>query len=71
MLEELGIAGLIGLFLLIIIFTILIPIVATLIVGVAIANMLGFTGITWWAFMIVFYLIVASLMSLGASKVKR
>ena len=49
-LEELGIVG-------IIILILLIPFLVTIIVGIAIANMLGFTGITWWAFVILFYLI--------------
>ena len=53
-LEELGIVG-------IIILILLIPFLVTIIVGIAIANMLGFTGITWWAFVILFYLIIGAI----------
>lgn len=56
-LEELGVIGLIILLILII----LVPLIVTVIVGVAFANMLGFTGITWWAFVILFYLIVSAI----------
>ena len=41
---------------------ILIPLIATIILGVWLANYLGLTGIIWWAFLIVFYCIVSGLM---------
>lgn len=55
---ELGTIGLIGLIILII----LLPIILTIIVGIGFANMLGFTGIFWWAFVILFYLVVSAIL---------
>jgi len=46
----------------IIIFLLLLPFIVTLIVGVAFANMLGFTGLTWWAFVILFYLVISGIL---------
>lgn len=45
------------------IFIILIPIMATIILGMYIANAFHLTGIVWWAFMIIFYLVVAKILS--------
>lgn len=55
--------GLVGIimFALLIIF---IPMIATIVLGVAIANMLGFTGIVWWSFLIVFYLVIMGIIGL-------
>lgn len=64
-LEDFGMVAGIGLLVGIIIFVLLIPAIATIILGVAAANALGLTGIVWWAFLIVFFLICSSLMSLG------
>lgn len=58
MLEELGIIGIIGLIILII----LLPLIITIIVGIAFANLLGFTGLYWWCFVILFYLIVTAIL---------
>ena len=55
--------GIIGIVLLILICIILLPIVLTLIVGIGFANMFGFTGIYWWAFVILFYLIICAILS--------
>ena len=55
-LETLGVIGL----LIVVLIIVLIPFIVTVIVGVAFANMLGFTGITWWAFVILFYLIIGA-----------
>lgn len=58
--------GLIG-FILLILLILLLPLIATIIVGVALANILGFTGITWWAFVILFYFVIGAILgSLGA-----
>lgn len=59
MLEEIGIITLITFIILII----LIPLIATIIIGITIANYLGLTGIVWWAFIILFYLIVSAILS--------
>ena len=60
---DLGIIGII----LLIILIICLPIILTIIVGIAFANMFGFTGLSWWAFVILFYLIIMSIFgALGA-----
>ena len=60
MLEEIFSMGIIILILLIF----LIPFVCTIILGVAFANMLGLSGIIWWAFLIIFYLIIMGILGL-------
>lgn len=58
--------GVIGIIILILI-AILLPFVLTIIVGIAFANMFGFTGIYWWAFVILFYIIICAILgTLGA-----
>jgi len=52
--------GVIGVIILIVIL-ILLPFIATIIVGAAIANILGFTGVVWWCFMIIFYLVTTAI----------
>lgn len=59
MFKELGIIG-------IIIFLIcigLVSFIATILVGAALATKLGFTGIVWWAFVFVFYLVIATILN--------
>lgn len=59
--------GLIGICAFIVLCIILLPVVLTVLVGVAFANHLGFTGIYWWAFVILFYLIIGAIFgALGA-----
>lgn len=60
MLEEIGIMG----FILLVLIIILIPFICTIILGVAFANMLGLNGIVWWAFLIIFYLIIMGILGL-------
>lgn len=60
MLKEIGAMG----FILLILIIILIPFLCTIVLGVAFANMLGLTGITWWAFIIVFYLVIMGILGL-------
>lgn len=55
--------GVVGLFLFIIL-VLLIPFVATIIVGIGLANLLGFTGIFWWAFVILFYIIITAMLAM-------
>lgn len=57
-LSELGAIGLIVLIILIL----LLPLIITVLVGIAFANYLGFTGIYWWSFVILFYLIVGAIL---------
>lgn len=59
MLKELGIMGLFG----VIIFLILLPLIVTVVIGIAFANKLGFNGLTWWCFVILFYLVVTACLS--------
>lgn len=53
--------GVLGVILLILIL-IFLPLIVTVIVGVALANFLGFTGIVWWAFIILFYLVITGIL---------
>ena len=63
LLEAFGIVGIIVLLILII----LIPFVLTIIVGIGFANLLGFTGIYWWAFVILFYIVIGAILgAIGA-----
>lgn len=43
---------------------ILIPTIATIIIGIHFANQLHLTGITWWAFLILFYLLIAGILGM-------
>lgn len=56
--------GLIGITILICLIIIL-PLIITLIVGVALANIIGLTGLAWWCFIILFYIIVGSIIGAG------
>ena len=58
--SDLSNLGLFGLLILVLI-ALLIPFIVTCLVGIAFANLLGFTGITWWAFVIFFYLVSCAL----------
>lgn len=63
LIESLGIIGIVLLLILIL----LIPFIATIIVGVGLANLLGFTGIYWWAFVILFYIVIGAILgAIGA-----
>ena len=52
-----------GGYVLLIILVLIIPIVATVILGTYLANYLGLSGIIWWAFVIVFFCVVSGLMN--------
>lgn len=54
--------GIIGTILLIIIIA-FIPLLCTIILGTYFATTLGLTGIVWWAFIIIFYLVVMGIIS--------
>ena len=58
LLENLGIMGIILLMILIF----LVPFIVTIIVGIGLANLMGFTGVFWWAFVILFYIVIASIL---------
>ena len=60
MLKEIGFMG----FILLVLIIILIPFLCTIVLGVAFANMLGLTGITWWAFIVIFYLVIMGILGL-------
>ena len=57
-----GVVGL-AIFVLIIL---LLPLVCTIILGTFITTSLGFTGLVWWAFVILFYLIIMGILGLLA-----
>lgn len=62
MLKELLLGlGLIGVILLLLIIC-FIPLICTIILGTYFATALGLTGIVWWAFVIIFYLIIAGIL---------
>ena len=45
---------------------IFIPLICTIILGTYFATALGLSGIVWWAFVIVFYLIIAGILGIAA-----
>jgi hypothetical protein len=53
--------GALGLVILIL-FVLLIPFICVIVLGIGFANMLGFTGIVWWSFLIIFYLILVGIL---------
>lgn len=55
--------GIIGAIIFIIIFLICLPSILTIIVGIGFANILGFTGLTWWAFIGLFYIIIMAILA--------
>ena len=54
----------IGIIAFIIICLVVLPVFLTLFVGIAFAKYFGFTGLTWWAFIILFYFIVSAIIGL-------
>ena len=60
LLEGLGFLA-IGMIILIILF---IPLICTIVLGTYFATILGLTGIVWWAFVIIFYLIIMGMIGL-------
>lgn len=56
-LSELGVLGIVSL----VILALLLPFIVTVLVGVAFANMFGFSGVFWWAFVIFFYILICAL----------
>ena len=54
--------GIIGVILFIAIFIIILPVILTIIVGIGFANLLGFSGIFWWAFVILFYILISAIL---------
>lgn len=59
-LTEIGAIGIIVL----VILALLIPFILVVIVGIGFANLLGFTGLTWWAFIILFYLVISGILTM-------
>ena len=55
--EVLKATGIIGL-IMIILFIIFLPLICTIILGIYMAGVLNLSGITWWAFIILFYIII-------------
>ena len=57
--------GVIGLVLFICIL-VLLPLICTIILGTYFATALGLTGLVWWAFVIIFYLVIMGVLGLLA-----
>ena len=55
--------GVVGLVMFILIL-LLLPLVCTIILGTYLATALGFTGLVWWAFVILFYIIIMGVLGL-------
>ena len=53
--------GLFGIGVFIILCIIVLPVLVTVLVGIAFANLLGLTGLFWWAFVILFYLLMSAI----------
>lgn len=56
--------GLIG-FILFVLMIALLPLICTLVLGTYIASSLGLTGIVWWSFVILFYLVLMGLLGMA------
>ena len=64
MLQELLLGiGVIGLVIFICIL-VLLPLICTIILGTFLATSLGLTGLVWWAFVILFYIIIMGIIGL-------
>lgn len=59
-LETAGVLGLIVLF----VFILLIPLICTIVIGTYIATILGLTGLVWWSFVILFFIVVSAVLSM-------
>ena len=59
-LEAVGVLGLIILGILLI----CIPLICTIVIGTYIATTLGLTGLVWWCFVILFWIIVSSVLAM-------
>lgn len=57
--------GVVGLVIFILIL-LLLPLVCTIILGTYLATALGLSGLVWWAFVILFYLIIMGILGLLA-----
>lgn len=63
--EVLTVIGVIGIILFILVLALL-PFICTIVLGTYLATTLGLTGIVWWSFVILFYLLIAGLFGLIA-----
>lgn len=58
-----------GVIILFLIFIVCLPLVCTIILGTYLATLLGLTGIVWWSFVILFWIVLMSLITfLGKAK---
>lgn len=55
--------GFIG-FVLFVLIIALLPLICTLVLGTYIASSLGLTGIVWWSFVILFYIIIIGILGM-------
>lgn len=58
-----------GVIILFLIFIVCLPLVCTIILGTYLATLLGLTGIVWWSFVILFWIVLMLLITfLGKAK---
>ena len=55
--------GIIG-FIILVLVVALLPLVCTIIIGTWLATTLGLTGIVWWSFVILFYIILMGILGM-------
>lgn len=53
-----------AIFLLLLLFLIYLPLICTVVIGTYLATLLGLTGIVWWSFVILFWIILSSVIVL-------
>ena len=58
-----------GAIILFLIFIVCLPLICTIILGTYLATILGLTGVVWWSFVILFWIVLMSLITfLGKTK---
>ena len=55
--------GIIG-FVILVLVVALLPLICTIVIGTYIASSLGLTGIVWWSFVILFYIILMGILGM-------
>lgn len=58
-----------GAIIVLLVFIVCLPLICTIILGTYLATILGLTGIVWWSFVILFWIVLMSLITfLGKAK---
>ena len=53
-----------GAIIVLLVFIVCLPLVCTIVLGTYLATLLGLTGIVWWSFVILFWIVLISLITL-------